>query len=68
MSNIEESYRYHVLHVNKRKPNMWLIKILLDRYETETDKALLTFSKREGLKRLYTLHSYAKFIEKYLKI
>lgn len=68
LSNIEESYRYHVLHVNKRKSNMWLIKILLDRYGTETGKALLTFSKREGLKRLYTLHSYAKFIEKYLKI
>jgi uncharacterized protein YjbI with pentapeptide repeats len=68
LCNNEESYKYHVLHVNKKKANMWMVKILTDRYGAGTGKALLAFSKREDLKRLYTLHSYAKFIEKYLKI
>lgn len=64
----EQSYKYHVLHIDKKKFNLWNIEILLNRYGQKVEKALLAFSKKDGLKNLYTLHSYANFIEKYLKL
>ena len=68
LSHIEESYKYHVLHVKKTKPNMWLVQILLNRFGTSAGSALLVFSKKENLRDLYTLSAYIHFIEKYLKV
>lgn len=68
LANIPEAYKYHVLHVKKDKYNLWTIKILKDRYGDRIGKALKVFCCKPNLKRLYTLHSYMMFIEKYLKV
>lgn len=68
LSYNEESYRYHVLHVKRTKPNNWFIQILINRFGDSAGKALLAFSKKENLKHLYTLSAYTNFIEKYLKV
>lgn len=61
-------YKYHVLHVTKEKPNYWIIKILFDCYGIDLWRALYALTKRSDKRGFYTLYSYKKFVEKYLKI
>lgn len=68
LANVPASYKYHVLHVKKNKYNLWIIKILTDRYGEKAGKALNVFSCKPQLKSLCTMYSYMLFIEKYLKI
>ena len=68
LSHTEESYKYHVLHVKKTKPNMWFVQILINRFGDSAGRALLVLSKKEKLYGLYTLSAYINFIEKYLEV
>lgn len=61
-------YNPHVLHVSKNKLNHWTLKILQDIYGDDTFRALCAVKNRKHTKGLYTIHSYMKHIESYLKL
>lgn len=60
-------YEPHVLHVTKNKLNLWTLKILKDLYGENVFRALCAIKNRKRKKGFYTLHSYMKHIENYLK-
>ncbi|MBR5272838.1 MAG: pentapeptide repeat-containing protein [Clostridia bacterium] len=61
-------YEPHVLHVTKNKLNFWTLKILEDLYGENVFEALSAIKSRKQKKGFYTLHSYMKHIESYLKL
>ena len=64
-------YKHGVLHVNKKKLNMWIIQILLWEFSaTELTKyfSKLTINKtKDSNQRFFTYHSYRKFLNAYFK-
>ena len=61
-------YEPHVLHVTKNKLNFWTIKILEDLYGENVFEALCEIKNRKHKKGFYTIYSYTKHIENYLKL
>ena len=68
LSQISRIFKYHVLHVDKTKINMWTFKILYDKYGSDTGRALLALTRRKDKRGFFTISSYMNFIEKYLKL
>jgi hypothetical protein len=67
LSNCEKIYKGRVLHVNKNKWNHWNIKLLLDEYGKDLEKALYALIRRKNKWGFNTLYSYKRFIDCYLK-
>ena len=61
-------YEPHVLHVSRSKLNLWALKILDDLYGTDALRALCAINNRKNKWGFYTLYSYMRHIEKYLKL
>lgn len=68
LSKFNEFYECNVLHVNKRKLNLWILQTLIDCYGVDALRALCALNQRRDKCRFYTVHSYMKHIEKYLKL
>ncbi len=68
LSEFELLYKYNVLHVNKNKLNLWSIQVLLDCYGENVFRALCALKYKKDKRRLYTVYSYMRHIEKYLKL
>ena len=68
LSNEDLIYDPHVLHVNKNKLNLWTIKILTDLYGDDIFKAIYAIKGRKNKKGFFTIYSYTKHIESYLKL
>lgn len=67
LADDETIYNSRVLHVNKSKWNHWNIKLLLDEYEIDLEKALIALTRRKNKREFITLDSYRRFIDSYLK-
>lgn len=61
-------YEPRVLHVTKNKLNFWSLKILQDLYGESVFRALYALKNRKRKTGFYTIHSYMKHIESYLKL
>lgn len=61
-------YEPHVLHVSKSKINLWSLKILVDLYGKEALNALCAINGKKNKRGFYTIFSYMRHIEKYLKL
>ena len=61
-------YEPHVLHVTKNKLNYWSLKILEDIYGVDAYRALCAIKNRKRVRGFYTISSYKKHIESYLKL
>ncbi|NMA85028.1 MAG: pentapeptide repeat-containing protein [Epulopiscium sp.] len=64
----KEIYKYHVLHVMPNKVNMWVLGILFNEYGDGVNRALSALDKRKQKRYFYTIASYMRFIESYLKL
>jgi len=60
--------KYHVLHINSKKINMWIMSILVGKYGKNIGEALNALVRQQDKRFFYTVASYMKFIESYLKI
>lgn len=67
LANDESIYNSRVLHVNKNKWNYWNIKLLLDEYGKDLERALNALTRRKNNRGFNTLYSYRRFIDSYLK-
>lgn len=68
LSNCSQIYKYHTLHVNKSKLNMWFISLLLSDYsQTDLSRAFKALGKRKDKRGFYTIYSIKKFLDSYLK-
>lgn len=67
LANDENIYNSHVLHVNKGKWNQWNVKLLLDEYGIDLERALIALTRRKNKREFITLYSYRRFIDSYLK-
>ena len=69
LAKYESLFRPRVLHVNANKPNLWIFTVLLDRYKKETVvKALYALNRKKEKRNFYTLYSYIKYIDSFVKI
>lgn len=68
LSKDAQIYDPHVLHVTKSKLNFWSLKILVDLYGADALRALCAINNRKNKSGFYTLNSYMRHIEKYLKL
>ena len=68
LANYNKIYKSHVLHVNKNKINIWNINLLLNYGQENLTRCMKALSKRKNKNNFYTVYSYKKFIESYLKI
>nr|MDD5838060.1 pentapeptide repeat-containing protein [Eubacteriales bacterium] len=68
LSLYKELYEPHVLHVSQNKLNYWTLKVLIDVYGEDIFRALSAVKNRNNKKCFYTVFSYMKHVEKYLKI
>ncbi|SDW40062.1 MULTISPECIES: pentapeptide repeat-containing protein [unclassified Paenibacillus] len=69
LSSDENVYKYHTLHVNKKKFNMWFISLLLQGYsQAQLTRGLRAILRRENKRGFYTVYSYKKFLKSYLKV
>lgn len=68
LTECDKIYNYHILHVNLNKINMWNISLLLQYGEDNLVRAMEALYKRKNKYAFYTIYSYKKFIESYLKI
>lgn len=68
LGEIGKISKYHVLHVSPIKINMWILSILIEKYGEGTGRALNALVRRRDKRFFYTVDSYMKFIESYLKI
>lgn len=67
LSNDGKIYNSRVLHVSKNKWNHWNIKLLLDEYGKDLERALYALTRRNNKWGFNTLYSYRNFIDSYLK-
>ena len=67
LSLYKELYEPHVLHVSQNKLNYWTLKVLIDIYGEDIFRALSAVKNRNNKKCFYTVFSYMKHVEKYLK-
>lgn len=58
----------HVLHVNKNKLNLWTLRILNDLYGDDIYRAIYAIKGRKYKRGFFTIYSYMKHIESYLKL
>ena len=49
------SFSYHVLHIDKTKVNLWILKILCDRFGEDTGRALLALTRRKDKRGFITV-------------
>ena len=68
LKNCSEIYKSHVLHVNKNKINLWNINLLLNYGQENLTRCMQALLRRKNKHNFYTVYSYEKFIENYLKI
>lgn len=68
LAEISAVYEYHVLHVTRKKLNFWTLKILEDLYGESVFRALCAIKNKKNIRSFYTIHSYMKHIENYLKL
>ena len=68
LKNCSEIYKSHVLHVNKNKINLWNINLLLNYGQENLTRCMQALLRRKNKHNFYTVYSYKKFIENYLKI
>lgn len=68
LTECDKIYNYRILHVNLNKINMWNISLLLQYGEDNLARAMEALYKRKNKYAFYTIYSYKKFIESYLKI
>ena len=63
-----EVYKYHTLHVTRKKINMWIIHLLLLDYSPDSlARGLKALAKRNNKKNFYTVYRIRKFLNVYLK-
>lgn len=67
LSNNNKLYKSHVLHVTKEKINMWTIRVLLDYAGNDLYRCLYVLNRRKDKRNFYTVYSYKKFIDNYLR-
>lgn len=69
LADLNEIYKYHVLHVKKNKINLWSILLLLKYYKQEDlSRALTALERRNNKRQFYTIYKYRQFIDSYLKL
>ncbi len=68
LAEILSVYESHVLHVTHKKLYFWTLKILEDLYGESVYKALCAIKNKKNKRNFYTIHSYMKHIENYLKL
>ena len=68
LKNCSEIYKSHVLHVNKNKINLWNINLLLNYGQENLTRCMQALLRRKNKHNFYTVYSYEKYIENYLKI
>lgn len=66
LAECDKLYNYHVLHVNKNRPNMWNISLLLQYGDENLARAMEALYRRKNKHAFYTIYAYKKFIESYL--
>lgn len=64
----EKIYKYHVLHVEKNKINLWNLELLLEYGEENLARAMRALNRRKDKRGFYTITAYKNFVERYLKI
>jgi len=68
LARIRPIYKARVLHVDATKPNLWIVKILLKRYNPDIlSQALKAINNIKDKQRFYTLYSYMNFVDNYKK-
>lgn len=68
MRDIKHFTKYKVLLGDKCKPNRWYLNILISKYGDSLNRALYALLSRKNKSRFFTLYSYMRHIEKYLKL
>ena len=68
LSEYSSLYKYGVLFVNKNKLNKWILQFLIDIYGYDSLRALIALKGKKNKRCLYSVHSYMKHIENYLKL
>lgn len=68
LSEYSSLYKYGVLFVNKNKLNKWILQFLIDIYGYASLRALIALKGKKNKRCLYSVHSYMKHIENYLKL
>ncbi|MEQ2722568.1 pentapeptide repeat-containing protein [Phascolarctobacterium faecium] len=68
LSNINEYTKYKILFVTKKKINKWMLKLLMEEFGTDLNRALRSLISRKDKRKFFTLYSYRKHIANYLKV
>lgn len=69
LSEEDEIYKYHTLHIKKSKYNMLSIYLLLQKFsEQDIARGLKKLAHRINKRRFYTVYSIEKFLESYYHI
>ncbi|WP_424768728.1 pentapeptide repeat-containing protein [Paenibacillus sp. sgz302251] len=70
LSNDPGIYKYHTLHVNRKKVNMWIINLLLQDYtQSQLARGLRSIlNRRQSNKEFFTVYSIRMHLNNYLKI
>jgi len=69
LADCNEIYKPGVIHVNRNKFNHWIVKLLIE-YSGGMhtfNRVLKALCNRKNKKNFYTVYSYKKFIDAYLK-
>ena len=64
---ISNMYNLYI-NVNKNKINLWNINLLLNYGQENLTRCMQALLRRKNKHNFYTVYSYEKFIENYLKI
>lgn len=64
----ENLYEPHVIYITKNKLNLWILNMLEELYGKDVYKALVAISNRRAVRDFFTVQSYMKHIENYLKL
>ena len=68
LSEYAPLYKYGVLFVSKSKLNKWILQFLIDIYGDDSLRALIALKKKKDKRHLFSVHSYMRHIENYLKL
>ncbi|MBB6020379.1 hypothetical protein HNR77_001440 [Paenibacillus sp. JGP012] len=62
-------YKFHTLHVSKKKINMWALHMLLNDYsDQQLCRGLRALLSRKNKRHFYTLYSIRRHLNSYLKL
>lgn len=64
----EQLFGLHILNISKTKINLWILNLLLETTtQYDLSRCLYALKLRKNKRFFYTVHSYRRFIDSYLK-